>query len=73
MNEFDERFIEWLCGCYRLTLDTMPPEQRHQIECAFYAGAAFAGRVAEQHGHEVVIAAIESHLERTHLSQPTKQ
>jgi len=72
MNEFDEGFLEWLCGCYRRTLDTMPSEQRAQIEAAFYAGAAFAGRVAEQHGHDVVIAAIESHLERTRLSQTTK-
>ena len=73
MNEFDEGFLEWLCGCYRRTLDTMPPEQRGQIEAAFYAGAAFGGRCAEEHGHAVVISAIEDHIKRTRQAQTPKQ
>jgi hypothetical protein len=72
VNEFDEGFLEWFCGCYRRTLHTMPPEQHAQIEAAFYAGAAFAGRVAEQHGHDVVIAAINAHLERCKQKQAPK-
>lgn len=64
MNEFDKGFQEWLAGCYSKALNHMPPEQRVQIEAAFYAGAAFAGRVAEEHGHDVVIEAILRHVER---------
>lgn len=64
-NAFNEGFLEWLSGVYRRTLSTMPADQRAQIEGAFYAGAAFAGRVAQEHGHDTVIAAIEAHLERT--------
>lgn len=68
MNEFDKGFHEWLTACYSKTLSLLPPEQRVQIEAAFYAGAAFAGRVTEEHGHDIVIEAILRHLER----QPPK-
>ncbi len=68
MNEFDKGFKEWLTGCYSKALNQMPVEQLWQIEAAFYAGAAFAGRVSEEHGHDVVIEAILRHVER----QPPK-
>jgi hypothetical protein len=64
-NAFDEGWLEWLTGCYRRSLPHMPDDQKRQLEAAFYAGAAFAGRCAQRHGHPVVIAAIEAHIERT--------
>ncbi len=65
MNEFDKGFKEWLAGVYRKSLPDMPIEQRAQIEAAFYAGAAFAGRVSAEHGNDVVIEAILRHLEKS--------
>lgn len=70
-NPFDKGWIEWLSGCFPATLDTMPPEQRAQLENAFYAGAAFAGRCAAEYGNGVVIDAIEAHLARRRA--PTQQ
>jgi hypothetical protein len=67
-NPFDEGWLEWLSGCYRTQLQTMPPEQRAQLEAAFYAGAAFAGRVSQRHSHQVVIDAIYAHIERAKQS-----
>ena len=64
MNAFDEAWLEWLSGCYRRTAHAMPDEQRVQLEAAFYAGAAFAGRVAQEYGHATVIEAINNHLDR---------
>jgi len=55
-------FEEWLAGVYHG--EVMPPDQMHQIECAFFAGCAFSGRVRHEHGDEVVIEAIEEHLAR---------
>jgi hypothetical protein len=63
-NLFDEGWLEWLAGCYRQHLHNMPEVQRLQLEAAFYAGAAFGGRVANEHGHAVVINAIKAHLDR---------
>ena len=59
-NKFDEAFLRWFSGCYRLTAATMPDEQRLQIECAFYAGAS-----ATLHcERDAVALAIYDHLMR---------
>ena len=69
MNKFDEGFLEWLHIVYSKALDTMPSDQRLQIEGAFYAGAAFAGRVAAEYGENIVIEAVGAHLERAVLKR----
>ncbi|SRR5260221_5375411 len=63
-NAFDEAWLEWLTRCYGDVLATMTDDQKWQLEAAFYAGAAFAGRVTRDHDHEVVLEAIKAHLER---------
>lgn len=63
-NAFDEAWLEWFSGCYRITMRSMPDAQRTQIEAAFYAGAMSGHRVAARHGEAVLIAAIQDHLRR---------
>lgn len=55
-------YEEWIEGVYHRT--PMPPQQAHQIECAFFAGCAFSGRVRQEHGDAVVIDAINEHIAR---------
>lgn len=59
-NEFDERFIDWFAGCYMGEAANMPPEQRRQIEMAFYAGGSSGMTIRPL----VVAKAVESHVER---------
>lgn len=61
-NPLWEGYEKWLAGVYHGK--AMPPDQAHAIECAFFAGAAFGGRVGQQHGDAVVLDAINEHLAR---------
>jgi len=59
---------EWVAAVY--SGKAMPPVQQRQLECAFIAGAVFGCKVRAKHGDEVVLQAVQEHMQRMRRDLP---
>lgn len=71
-NALDEHFIRWFSGCFKTNATDMPPDQRKQLEMAYYAGASGAMVIERSDGSDVVLNAINGHIARM-TATPTAQ